>query len=314
MSFEVNAITALSEINDLVKTFASSELGWTVTGEDIFIPGSTNPVNITNSSGPTFNNLNFEIPSLSATIFASLDTPRLNGTIGAPVLPSPTNLYLYGGTEESQPFLAGIVAFGFNRYRHFYIGSMIKYGSYTGGEIIQAGYHGTGDDGDTNSLTFSKYPFGARTSQASTLSGFVNVVHADAGDPVKVLRRGSDVGAFDGEPQGDIALGGYSDRVNSNYTDRAQQHFANASVLGPINLYATKSGLDRYFPIGRPPGVRMVNMENIEPGVLVTISGTDWRVFPVFRRSFSTTFTAIAGGYNAEETSYRRGLAYPEVA
>lgn len=331
MALSLQSITAMSDIPPLVDTFAVAR-GWAtiVNGTQRVL---TNPV----TSFPTGidivpttygEQLELEADPLNASPpqrFATSQQPHLLGSLNNPDISDPTQLFLFGGTENAVPYIAGVIEFGFNNYRHFYIGGLNKYGTYTGGDVVNSNFHRNLQD-DTryafnvsdNKMLFSGYQNRLDTED----TGFVRVIETE----VQTAFPGQELFEFDqnptnlqrdGDPAPGRVFGGNGDRVNSVYTHNAQSHFATASLIGPVNIYLALSNSPvRYVPLGYVSGARMINVADIEPGTRVTIAGVNWRVFPEFRRSSDARiFGGVSGGGRAwadAENSHYYGMAYAE--
>src|SRR5690606_32591468 len=110
-------------------------------------------------------------------------------------------------------------------------------------------------------------------------------------------------------------FGGRADQINSYLAHRGVSSFAAANILTPINLYGSVGALGanyRFRPFGRPAGVRMVQLDGIEPGAEISVGGKSWKVFPEFARDIRTSIPrgGAGGYYYAYESSWLFGLAY----
>lgn len=338
MAFSQQSIAAMTDIPPLVDTFAVAQ-GWTtsVNGSQRVL---TNPVTgyqigIDTQSGTYDTEIVLEADPLNGSPplrFARANQPHLAGSLNNPDISDPTQLFLFGGTENGQPYIAGVIEFGFNNYRHFYIGTLNKYGVYTGGDVMAANFHRINQDDNrfTLSITGNKFMFNGYQDRLSTEdTGIIRVVETE----IQTQFPSQELFEFDQDPiassrdTNPIAgrvFGGNQDRVNSVYTHNAQSHFAAASLIGAPNMYLAFSNTpDRYLPLGYVSGARLINVANIEPGTQITIAGVNWRVFPEFRRTSEEVISG--GGLNGEnsgngsiqswldqEVSHYYGMAYAE--
>ena len=328
--FVIENIANFSEIPALASTFAAAN-GWTVgaaTDAAMFPDARTfqRP-----EGGPTFE-LRRESQTDGADRLAIFDTAaptgnraqidniRVGGAVNAPLIPSPTRLFLFTGTEEGHSYICAMIEFGFNRYRAFYLGGAVIKGDYTGGEIVAGNTHLNSGvtfewprETDEHRLLFqaSGTVFGADEA------GFVRVVHPDLANPV--LPLASPRSSFQTPdvfiPENRVLCGPY-DGVNDTFVRDGQEHFAAATLLTPHNLYQTTGAPIRLRPLGHVAGTRMVNMTNLEPGQQVTVGAVNWRVFPEFRKSDVTEINQgdplATGSFNTDESSEFWGLAFPE--
>lgn len=315
MAYQQSTISAITDIPALVAAFAASH-GWTVDGSTLQrgddptaavftlaanITGSDHTLTVTASGAPS----------------CVLRSPKLRGTAGSPEVPLPTSLHIFADSDP-EPFIAIVVQYDYNQYRHLYIGNLVKYGDYVGGECVSAANVHASNNGfdrfpihyrfDTNHL------FNASSRVMSdTTSGGVRVTHAN--NPT-TWRRFFGTNAF--TPMGNFdnatVLGGFGDDVNDGYLARAVSPFSGVNVLVPANLYASMpvTGDTTFVPIGHPAGIRLVNMESFDPGDVINVGADEWMVFPAIRKD-PTNLDApqLPGGWAQYETSGVIGYAYP---
>lgn len=218
-----------------------------------------------------------------------VDMPRLNGRAFLPDMPTPTKLHCFGdGT-----FLGFVIEFGYNQFRHIYLGSVDRNGTYKGG--------------DCASVTDVENPAGAQTYD--TMPAFCPLFRSawnrrTAGVTFKGKRGGIYVGGANDGPawrrmdlgslpivladrQTRTAFGGFGDGPDDLLVSHGFADFSGEQLLFPIYLFAhVLSGLDtRFRPLGAARGVRNVNMKNLEPGQLVTVGNFLWRVFPALAKN-----------------------------
>lgn len=109
--------------------------------------------------------------------------------------------------------------------------------------------------------------------------------------------------------------------MSAGLVARGTSNYAGSNILVPVNLFIPEStlvGADvKFRPIGYAAGVRMINVQGINPGDAITVGSKTWRVFPEFSRQ-TEKYAAYgsqnpAGFYYPYETSYMLGLAYEEA-
>lgn len=303
MAYSSHSVTAITDIPALVFTFAAAN-GFTVAGSTV--DGFT----LTAAIASYDHTLTW---SKGGAPNARIRSPKLGGTASVPTVSIPSTLHLFGATGD---YLAIVIEYGPNLFRHLYLGYTEALGNYTGGAVVS----GTAF---FNSSSAVSYPIGYRDSRHQYLfsanqsgiaageCGGVNVVHAD--NPVAWRQfKGPTSSTPSTAWAGTEVLGGFRDDVNDGYIARALSSYAGVNLLVPINLYATKgTGASAQFvPLGRPAGVRAVNMDGVEPGQEILIGSTTWKVFPAFTKSESDTVGVITGGWGAGETSGMVGYAF----
>lgn len=314
MAYQQSSITSLSEIPALVAAFAAGK-GWTVSGSTF---------RRTDDAGATVFTLEASITGydhiLRATATgaptAQIRSPKLNGTAGAPVVPSPTSVHLFARATP-QPFIAIVVQYGYNLFRHLYIGNLVKVGTYTGGECAS----GTNVHASNNG--FDRYPIHYRFDTAHLFAAAARVQDASVAGGVRVLHANNpttwrafrETGDFN--PMGTFGnagvIGGFGDDINDGYLARGQSPFGGLSILTPINLYAPMpiTGDTVFAPIGHPAGVRLVNMGDFDPEAVITVGADEWKVFPAIRKSADMEAPKSAAGWAQFEASGNVGYAYP---
>ena len=339
MAYEFHNITAITDVPALVGSFAQS-IGWeadlsTPTQPIISRPQGHDSNSGSNSASPLSDAIRWRITAIAAGSNHVLSAEAYEETLGvitttinsrarflAPSLTSgiqtPHTVYLVGSMNP-EPYLGIIVEYPGQIFPHMYIGNMEKIGNYEGGEVVSA------TDGPANSTAnlisytsydHMKYLFQSKSNrQAFADCGGVYVDHPS--NATKWRRfRGVDTSTnpHQSMPTG-IALGGFLDSINDGYLARARSPFAGQSVLVPINLYANENivGDAIYRPIGRPAGIRMVNMQDLQPGQEIIVGGKLFRCFPSHCRRFETQMTRTGSGGLVPrdfETSLWVGYAY----
>lgn len=344
MAYNVYPVTAITDIPVLVREFAN-QLGFTTGGTaaaitiqhptyvgakvftvDTFIDGS----------GTSLRERVQVALDVADANNATAESPKMNpsggNTAGSVIVFQPTSLHLFGALEGGADdaggsFIAGVIEYGFNLYRHFYLGYVDKITAYDGGEVItgssQAWTTVSGSYAWTDlSIPRCRIPFSA-VNFASVNNGGLHIDHPAAAQPWYTFNTGTDPGStlensVSVANGNRVVIGGYRDSINSGYVTAAQSPYSGAQILVPINLYIGKrEGSQQMFqPVGAPVGVRMVHMENLEPGAQITIGSSVWRVFPIFSKSADSTVwshgasTNSAYRYALNNTSHYVGMAY----
>lgn len=324
MAFSEHSITSLTQIPELVGTFATT-IGWS-------------SVSATKFKHPNFNGAGpggytFGLTATATTLTVGFDEITNTAFIRAPILATeaaptvgvnqaPTRVFLIGRLLP-QPYIAIVVEFGFNLYRHMYLGFMEKIGPYTGGEVITASngpgitYNG---DLSIHMSAYVSHLFGAnQTGIVAAQSGGVRVQHAGNANAFRMFRRAGNhaTGTLDGTLNGTEALGGPRDGWNDHFLARARNPISGVNVLTPINMLISQivGGSAYVAPIGRPSGVRLIHLANLEPQSRIEIGAEVWRCFAAFSRKDDVLMyrpgnTGIR--YRLAESSYHLGYAYRE--
>lgn len=321
MAYQTNAISAITDIPALVHAFATT-IGLTVTGTTsapiVARPGAgTIAFRLDAAISGYDHSLTWTCQDPVATSKAKIVSPKMYGTTAVPLVSLPSRVHLFGKSSP-KAFLAIVVEYTDNLFRHLYFGTMAAAGSYTGGEIISGASFRSSPNAYDYPMSFRpahNYLFSARGRLFPIAdSGGLRVVHA--GNPTPWRRFYGSVNYLPSVDMGNgVALGGFSDDLNDGYVARGRSPFSGVSILVPCNLMASMplTGDSYYVPLGRPAGIRMVNMQDLDPGSTLALGADQWRVFPVFSKSSSQTVLQASGGWGAGETSYFVGYAYPEA-
>lgn len=343
MTYQVSSIAAISEIPALVKTFADS-LGFTTTGSGtsitvkhptytgarIFTVASL----ITGSSATLRHQISVscDAPSATAAITESpkLNTSQVNSAASVSVS-TPTKVHLFGklaggSSDSGETFIAGVIEYGYNLYRHFYLGYIEKITAFTNGELVTgSAFWPVGKN--NNSAIYcesddTRFPFSANNSVAGDAgNGGAYIVNAGNAVPWRMFSSGTWTSGHTFDQHfatlgGSVILGGYKDNMNSGYMYAGKSPYSGAQILAPINLYIGKlvSTTQFFQAVGRAAGARLVHMEDLDPGAEVSIGTQLWRVFPVFSKSttlsYTTSISTAANAFPTGNSSHFVGMAY----
>jgi hypothetical protein len=324
-TYSVNNISALTDVTALVLAFATAR-GWTVSGSTLQIPGGkTFQISVDMSAATNGGKNRIYITDVvTNSIFTWTSAPQLNGSENSPVVSNPTKLHLYGSDSPHTDgaYIGIIIEFGFNSFRHMYIGKVKKLGNYTDGDVISSNYFPQMIPQNFQSianpyLNGFKYLFGAITQQiggwsgpTGNQSGGVYVNHADNANTFRRFDSRFDQFA------GNQVIGGHGDGINDTFVSCSNSPFAGGVILNPINLFAIKDNDTinyKIIPIGSINGVFLIDMLNLDVGQLVTIAGKSYRCFPELRKKQNPKVFGLPLTWFPEETSGNLGLAYLET-
>lgn len=347
MAYTPYTISSIADIPASVALFAAG-LGFTTTTPSAGVATVKHPTYVdaktftltassTGSAATLVEEIVLSTDAASSTT-AVARSPKLNPTVvnapAAVVVPAPTKLHLFGelggsGIDPGRSWIAGVIEYGFNLYRHFYLGYVQKVSSFTGGEIITGSTQRCDNVNQSaegprrfDNAQNSVFPFSCRGYLQAQSNGGVLVNHAEQATPWCKFANMSPASTADFDHEFSlnpdaVVVGGYLDSVNSGYMNAAKSPYSGAQILVPVNLYLGKrvAGTQYFRHIGHPPGVRLVHMEDLEPEQQVTIGSSTWIVFPVFsKRSDAamnhTTILAASNRFPAYNTSHLVGMAY----
>lgn len=221
---------------------------------------------------------------------------------------SPTRLHLFGGVSGA-PYIGIAIEFTPGLYRHLYLGYMEKLGSYGGGEIVSGSHWTKYSSGSFDYTAWEhRYPFSGMSGRwpYSYHQGALRAVHDDAGGEVyfpnyvQSRRDTSNNLVING------ILGGFRDNALETALGAGRSPLAGSKLLTPINMFRVLPA-NRFQPLGRPAGVRMIDIADIDPAAPISVGGKTWRCFPVFKKGG----TGAVPGFS-DESSYDIGIAYLE--
>lgn len=312
MAYQRIDVVTHDTIPQQIVDFAEQQAGWLSAGPlSVRAPGSDPNVHfkIERRIGETRypNGLTGRVISNGVELFAfSSTTPYVKLTAQAP-----TKMHLFGGLDP-EPYIAAVIEYSPGFFRHFYIGYLEKLGNYAGGEVgCGSGFYNYNTA--TYDHDYNQYLFGGfQRLFASGDSGGVRLVHEDLGGELgATFRANSSRGSYDANLAEDRVIGGFRSNINDQQVARGQVTYAGLQILVPVNLYLTRPQ-SRLVPIGRPAGVRMVNMSNLDPAAPVTVGGKKWRCFPQFKKGGSGSVGGPSAYNINDESSYVIGYAYLE--
>lgn len=335
MAYQEYTITSLADVIPIVSSFGAT-LGYDVVADVFRHPNYEGA----GPGGPGFK-LSSTLVGLNEELIWSCVTgefvgdsrirsPILSPALGVPgVRQTPTKLFLIGMLAP-EPYIAIVVQYGYNLYRHLYLGNLEKQGTFTGGAIISA-QNGPARPINSSSTIYwgnneyTEYLFSANhygTAMPGNLrpnAGGVHVIAADNPVPWRQFKMGGTTTStfadiwrnFDGAE----ALGGLRDSVNDQYVPRGKAALAGANVLVPINIVLPRliTNEVRFKPVGIATGIRMLNIQELESEDTVDIAGDTWYSFPALAKN--AEIYMVAGGvssnyYRQFESSYYFGYAY----
>lgn len=330
MAYQEYTITTIADIPSIVASFAAN-MGWDVAAGPVLRHPNykgLGPGGLAFALTATISGLNHDLKwtcTTDATRSAACRSPIFQFAVTPNgVTQTPTKLYLIGMLAP-EPYIAIVIEYGYNLYRHLYLGYMEKQGVYDGGMCVSAVNGPTLQNfGDYHWLDNrnTQYLFKGHSDSGVTLGdafrGGVEVIAAE--NPTSWRRFNDKVSAgFAGESQaigqGNFEVyGGFGDGFNEGYVAKGKNRIAGANILAPINLYISRKITNdwRARGIGRPTGVRMINIDEIDPQATFDVGGETWHSFAA-RAKDSRLYDArfdTGSRYRLYETSYFLGYAY----
>ena len=190
--YSTQTATDIEDIPALIRAFAADR-GWTVNGDAITRPGGGIAWTIS-AEKQSFGYHIIRVYQDGLTGSAERHTftclPRLRGTSGNPQVLTPSKVHLFGNEDpfdgpDSEPFIVCVIECGYNHYRHVYIGGVVKFGDFTGGDCICMNfvnqYYWGGSPTNSWSSDWSKFMFSAKHSANNNSGSYAPPVGARAG-------------------------------------------------------------------------------------------------------------------------------------
>lgn len=192
-----------------------------------------------------------------------------------------TAYHFFVGDEDGNEYCHVSVEISASVYRHFVLGELVKYGTYTGGV-----YHDFAQPGLSDPFNMNNGDWGGHHAICDANSGVVTAmiwVDYDA----RPSPNWQPVLASGNQATANVCLGGTrSTSMFAAFHALADQAWNLRTPLLPANYFVTRAG-SLLSPIGRIPNYRLVNMRNIVPGEIITYGSDEWMIFPYWNR-FST--------------------------
>lgn len=211
--------------------------------------------------------------------------------------------WLHGGNTP-EPWLLVTVLTDPGIYRHAYIGNLTQYGTWSGGLVLDAvdwahDYNNTDPlviydwAHQYNHMLFSHdsewSPY--RDRREGYLGG-LEIGGIGSGYPIARFCFDDSTNFPDDHP---VAGGGYQDNHSRAATDPGVFPASGEAALVPITIFVDALRNATWTPAGHITGLRMVNIDALDPEGLYTYAGLTWRIFPLCRKTSGPFNTANRG-------------------
>jgi len=325
MAYYDFAPTDIDETLSQIASFCSNQLGWSAgyTNGELTITPKAGEALFTLLEGDVNSSSALQDPDPGNSIIMEMTegSDYIRAAIGS--IKSTSLVWLHGGNTP-EPWLLITILSEPGIYRHGFLGYVARYGTWSGGAICDGvfwDYTSTSQDGQpvdypesfTSSdchMLFSSNTYYARNYvdngvyysngtfyQQDRLDGgvFIRGVHGDS--PVARFKKTSSYPA----PCPRVG-GGFLDSYASQARDPGVMPLSGEAALVPITLFADMLRNNTWTPIGHVPGIRMVNIEELDPEAIYTYAGLTWRVFPLARKTSGYYSTGNHGIAVLQET------------
>lgn len=211
-----------------------------------------------------------------------------------------TAYHFYSGTESGAEYLHVCVEWSAGNYWHMMLGTLIKFGTYTGGQYY---------DSLNVQQNYKQLPYSQGTHRAP-FDGFGTGYDYDSGQIRADIDGKTNNWLTQGYTwDGNKYTGGMRGGLYGNLIyPIGYQKYNSLTPIHPIVVFGDRpSGLRSL--LGRVPDLRQLSMRNVTPAQLITIGSDNWHCFPLWTRSDASGvyLTTPAG---QPQYSHYLGIAY----
>lgn len=214
-----------------------------------------------------------------------------------------TSYHFYAGSEAGHQYLHCIVEWSAGNYWHLFIGELVKFGAYTGGQYldmlwVHPNYKQLPYTQGLHRAPFDSFGQGADPTNSGQIRADID---AKTNNWLITASANSWTGnSFTGGMRGGL----YGNLVHPI----GYQKYNSLTPMHPVDIFGDR-GANLRSPIGRVPDTRQVSMRNLTPGQLMTVGSDQWQCFPLWTRSDSSGayLTTPAG---QPQYSHYLGIAY----
>lgn len=300
MDYETGISSSPADLVSKLATFAATN-GWTINTPSsgyVFVKGD---IVVGISSSETRISLRGAI-AYNAGAAWDAQTGNSGFTTGLTVGAGPFTAYhFFAGAEDGKEYLNAAIEYAAGRYRHLAFGTLLKHGTYTGGTYV--------DSTDWNTSTsWQNQPDESRHQVICDANSNTNQGGPGAGqvwcDYDSKSNNWVRIGLTN-TFNADRGIGSVrSNGINQMFPWLGYARWNLRNLTAPLIYFANRPSNLR-SPIGRIPNMRLVGMQNLEPGVTLSIGGSDWLVLPIIQRTES-----YDSGNSTIESSGIYGYAY----
>jgi len=211
-----------------------------------------------------------------------------------------SNVWLFAG-ETPEPWMHVVINSIPGQYHHLYFGFLQRYGVYDSGAVV------TGTNW-TNSLTYRDH--WADSYNSMLFSGnYYNYGSRAGGVLIQGANSPMPTGRFcpsSRSPGTDIArlTGGCTEEDNRRLIRHGLPLHNAAAPMAPFLILADFEKDGYVVPIGTPPGIRMIHINDFNPEQIITFGANDWQIFPLSDKARSTNYNYWPEYQNGEPTNH----------
>lgn len=327
MPYETGTATNLQDLLNKLGTFAGAN-GWTIhfSGARTGGTGSTGHALILSRgvvqailrSNNSAGGVNDPSPYLEGLLWSGTYTAASTETQPNPSPITSTNWmagpyvayhFFASALGAPRPYLHVVVEVTSGIFRHFGIGQLRQFGSFTNGAYV----YGTNQNHSTTSNLIGDANSGAHSwpfePGASSANNYATLVRADFGGVTPRYCQGQ----ANSPAVGRLWCGwrNPSSANSGNFNSLAlasPSAFTGRAPLFPHLCFAQADVVDNLrHPIGFPDDFRFIRIDNFQPGATITLGSDTWRVFPCVRKG------SAVNGPAGVQNSWAYGYAYRQV-
>lgn len=293
MTYQTGTVANLSALKTTIETFCTSN-GWTKSGNVLhrgtvyweLVYQTATQVNLRLWCGDGIDGSNLLTNSQKV---GKMVDKNFNISLGNPFT------YHFFMTPDQNNFFC-IVNYQTDYIKHLCVGSLVKYGDWTGGEYYSIAepdeniWAGTG--------TTQAFDFASQATPVFRLQGnwnpcpfFPNPISTSGRGGGSVLRCNIDGWTFRSNSHYFNTVGNDEEMVSAHLTTYRLIHAAfnpwnQEAILVPYFLHALRGSNDLSI-IGKIDQIRVTRNDNYNIGDIVTLGSDQWMIFPFYKRGFT---------------------------
>lgn len=287
MAYTTGSAATTAALIDTILSFAVAQLGATEVHRGVDADDNSYTI-ICLAKGSSYwwfrvkANTVYHMPCKSGTFtggsgWSDITDAPLYATLWSPITEPYTSYHLFSEGNV----VHAVAEMSNGAYTMLSFGDIVKYDSWTGGAFSESFYGYTQHTSHYNSPTSAfhghQFPGRASTVFASTGAGRMYLPY-----------NGKDYATFGYSLAGDanfnaIHATGWALDVYNGIISNSPNAFNNRTAGIPVNVFLYDDepdpvGSDLYVPLGVIPGVRLINIQNLNPKDVIN---NDWMVFPI---------------------------------
>jgi len=209
-----------------------------------------------------------------------------------------SNVWLFAG-ETPEPWMHVVINSIPGQYHHLYFGFLQRYGVYDSGAVVTSTHW-------ANSLTtrdsWGNSGNGSMMFSGGNGTGYGGVILEG---PNPTIQRGTFCWPSHNPGTTYARLtGGVLQEDNRRLIRHGLPLHNAAAPMAPFLILADFEKDGYVVPIGTPPGIRMIHIDDFNPEQIITFGANDWQIFPLSDKARSTNYNYWPEYQNGEPTNH----------